>query len=76
MLSHEHFASRALVDPRIYLLVCATQAQHLHPLAALKPLQQNLAAIGETYGVSVDECFSALLDKSDFLYLTYSQMLL
>jgi len=44
------------MDARIYLLVCATQGQHLRPLAALKPLQQDLAAIAETYGVSVDEC--------------------
>jgi hypothetical protein len=61
---------------RIYFLVCTAQAQHFQPLATLKPLQQNLAAIGETYGVSVDKRFRALLDKSDFLYLTYSQMLL
>jgi hypothetical protein len=40
------------------LLFRTAETQHLQPLAALQVLQQNLQAVAEAYGVTVDISFS------------------
>jgi len=49
------------------------QTQHVHPLADVKVLQQNLPAVAKTYGIPVNECLSASLNEHHFFDGTNTQ---
>src|SRR5215469_11972994 len=53
-LSDEDSTTRWLLCPGSHFLLCTTEAQHFRSLATLEPLQQNLPAVPETYGVTMD----------------------